>query len=56
VGLVLRQGGRFVWSQVLFCLRSGAWWFPIAMVLLALAVAAAVTAQVVVPKTVYVLF
>jgi len=36
--------------------RSGNWWLPIVIALLAIAAVAAATAKVVVPTTVYVLF
>ena len=37
-------------------IRSGNWWLPIVIALLALAAIVAATAKVVVPTTVYVLF
>ena len=56
MGLMVRWGGRFVRDQCAYCLRSGAWWVPAVIVLLAVAAVLAATAQVVVPHAVYVMF
>lgn len=56
MGLLVRHGVRFVGDQVVYCLRSGAWWVPVVIVVLLVAVILAATAQVVVPHAVYVLF
>jgi hypothetical protein len=54
--ILLRHIGRFVTDQVTYCVRVGAWWIPVAAVIIGIAVILAATAQVVVPHVVYVLF
>ena len=49
---VLAMGGNVARQA----LRSGNWWLPIVITLLALAAVVAATAKVVVPTSVYVLF
>jgi hypothetical protein len=56
VGIVLRHAGRFVTDQLSYCVRVGAWWIPLAGVILGIAAIVAATAQVVVPTAVYVFF
>jgi hypothetical protein len=56
VGLVVRHAGRFIRDQITYCIRVGAWWVPLAVIILGVAVVVAATAQVVVPTAVYVFF
>lgn len=52
----VRHGLRMIADLVLFGVRTGRWWFPVALVLLAVGVVLAFTAKVVVPSATYVLF
>ena len=54
--LLVRHAGRFLADQVRYAVRTGAWWIPLALVILGLGIALAATAQTVVPHAVYVLF
>ena len=54
--LVLKYAGQFRRDQLMYWLRTGAWWIPAIVVVLALAAVLALTTQVVVPHAVYVFF
>lgn len=54
--LKLKWLRRVAREQAVYCVRSGAWWIPAVLVVFGLAVIMALTAQVVVPHAVYVLF
>lgn len=54
--LLLRHLFRFVGDQGAYSVRTGAWWIPVATVILGIVVVAAATFQVVVPHAVYVFF
>lgn len=56
MALVARHAARFLADQVRYWFRTGSWWIPVGIVVLAIASVLAATAQVVVPHTVYVLF
>ena len=54
--MLVRNLGSMAIDVVRHAVRSGNWWLPIVIVLLAVAAVVAATAKVVVPTTVYVLF
>ena len=54
--LAVRHAVRMGADLVAFGVRTGRWWFPIALVLLAVGALLAFTAKVVVPSATYVLF
>ena len=54
--MLLRHAAILLADIVLHAARSGRWWLPVVIIVLAVATIVAVTAKVVVPTTVYVLF
>lgn len=54
--MLVRNVAIMVANVLRQAVRSGNWWLPIVIALLALAAVVAATAKVVVPTTVYVLF
>ena len=56
MGSLVRHAGTFAADLSRYTLRTGRWWFPVVLVLLAVGAVVALTAKVVVPTAVYVLF
>ena len=56
MGSFVRHAGTFAADLSRYTLRTGRWWFPVVLLLLAAGAFVALTAKVVVPTAVYVLF
>ena len=56
MGSFVRHAGTFAADLSRYTLRTGRWWFPVVVLLLAVGAVVALTAKVVVPTVVYVLF
>lgn len=54
--MAVRHLGRMLADLLLLGVRTGRWWVPVALVLLAVGALLAFTAKVVVPSATYVLF
>lgn len=54
--MFVRQVGSFVRDLALYTTRTGKWWFPLLIVLLAVTATVVTATKVVVPTVVYTLF
>lgn len=56
MGSFVRRAGVLVADLSRYSVRTGRWWFPVVVVLLAVGALVAATVKVVVPTAVYVMF